>query len=95
MRQRVARPIKLADAARNFAKGYKKKSQENQSAVDEALRHLERDLYYPSLRARKITGGRDVWEARASDSVRLTFEFADENSVRLRNCCTHDIYRNP
>ncbi len=95
MRQLVARPIKLAETSSIFTSGYTSKSRERQKAVDKAVRLLQQDLYYPSLRARKMGGGAGIWEAHASDTVVMTFDFIDKDSVRLRVCCNHDIYRRP
>ena len=91
----MPRPVKIAESSSIFAKGYKKKSREHQGAVDEALRLMESDLTHRSLRARKVVGHKTVWEAHATLQVVLTFEFLDERSIRLRNCCRHDIYRRP
>ncbi len=54
---------------------------------------MEQDLNTRSLRTSKI-GGRDgVWEARASQSLRITFEIKN-GELWLRNNCTHDqVYR--
>lgn len=54
---------------------------------------MEQDLNAPSLRTSKL-GGRDgVWEARASQSLRITFEL-ENGQIWLRNNCTHDqVYR--
>ena len=91
--RRQARPVKIAGATRAFKKRFKKKSPEHQSAIEEALRVMEQDLNTRSLRSSKI-GGRDgVWEARASQSLRITFEIKN-GELWLRNNCTHDqVYR--
>ena len=54
---------------------------------------MEQDLNTPSLRTSKL-GGRDgIWEARASQSLRITFEI-EKGQIWLRNNCTHDqVYR--
>lgn len=91
----MPRPISVAASSRAFEKAYKKKSTEHQQAVDAALRQMAVDLNHPSLRARKVVGFPDVWEAHASRSVVMTFDFVDADSIRLRVCCNHDIYRNP
>lgn len=78
-----------------FKRGYKKKSPEDQASVLEALRQMVRDLEYPSLRAKPMTGKPGIWEAHATQAVVMTFNFVDQNTIRLRACCNHDIYRRP
>jgi hypothetical protein len=88
-------PVTVATVAKVFKTGYKRKSLENRTAVDRALERMAQDLSHPSLRARPMTGRPAVWEARANDAVRLTFDFVDPTTIRLRKCCTHEIYRRP
>jgi hypothetical protein len=83
-------PVRVEEAARNFKEGYKRKSPHDRQAVDAAIVQMAEDLSYPSLRVSKMSGKKDVWEARASQSVRLTFEFVSPGAIRLRSCCTHD-----
>jgi hypothetical protein len=57
--------------------------------VDTALGRLAADPRHPSLRVKKLQGSFDVWEARASDELRITFELIDRG-LRLRNVGHHD-----
>lgn len=91
----MPRPIKIAEASNIFDSGYARKSTEHRQAVDKALRLMAEDLHYNSLRTRRMSGHPGIWEAHASLQVVLTFDFVAANTVRLRACCTHDIYRNP
>jgi hypothetical protein len=91
----VPRPVDVAELAAAFTSGFNKKSEENRNAVRKALRLMAQDLGYPSLRTQKMGGRPNVWEARASQSVRITFDFVSGETIRLRTCCTHDIYRSP
>ena len=60
-----------------------------------ALARMQEDINHPSLRVRKIAGSDDIWEARASQSIRISFEH-DTDGLRLRTNCTHDqVFRNP
>ena len=53
------------------------------------------NIRHPSLRVKKIEGTMGVWEARASKSIRLSFEFRD-NTLILRNVGDHDeVLRGP
>lgn len=47
------------------------------------------DPRHPSLRVKKLQGVASVWEARASDELRITFELIDRG-LRLRNLGHHD-----
>lgn len=96
----MARPTKILEYPRTFKKGYKRKSTEDQGKVDQALKQMEKDLEYPSLKASPMVGTKGIWEARASDSVRITFEFSSQEAkpepILLRKCCTHQqAYRRP
>ena len=57
--------------------------------VRKALEHLAANLRHPGLRVRKMQGTERIWEARASDSIRITFE-TDEGRILLRNVGAHD-----
>ena len=87
--RRPARPTEIAGVARAFKKRFSKKSPEHKQAIEEALRLMVEDLNTPSLRVSKMGGRGDIWEARASQSLRITFEI-DQGKVWLRTNCTHD-----
>jgi len=56
---------------------------------------LVTNIRHPSLRVKKIEGTTGVWEARASKSIRLSFEFRDDTLI-LRNVGDHDeVLRGP
>lgn len=57
--------------------------------VRKALKHLAADLRHPGLRVKKMQGTERIWEARASDSIRITFEI-EEDRILLRNVGAHD-----
>lgn len=57
--------------------------------VDKALRLLATDPRHPGLRVKKVEGRKGIWEARASISLRLTFEMQGD-TIRLRNVGSHD-----
>lgn len=76
-----------------FKRDYKKLSSSSQKRVKKALFQMERDLKYPSLKVKKIKGTRDIWEARASDTIRITFNLSG-NTIILRTVGKHDILRN-
>jgi mRNA interferase RelE/StbE len=61
--------------------------------VGKALRLLAVDPRYPSLRVKRIQGTEGIWEARASASLRLTFEMHGAALI-LRTVGLHDVTLN-
>lgn len=60
-----------------------------------ALRLLAGSLRHPGLKVKKVQGTADIWEARVSHSLRLTFEI-HEDILILRNVGPHDtVLKNP
>lgn len=91
----MPRSVRIGSRAKAFKKGFKKKSPTDKETVRNALRQMVLDLEHPSLRAKPMTGHKSTWEAHASLSVVMTFDFVDPDTIRLRACCNHDIYRRP
>ncbi len=68
---------------------------EDARRVEKTLSLLADNPRQPGLRVKKMQGRLGVWEARASDSLRLTFEMHDD-MILLRNVGAHDeTLRNP
>ncbi len=80
--------MKIARTAR-FKRAYQKLNQRQRRAVEKTLSFLVNNIRHPSLRVKKIEGTMGIWEARASKSIRLSFEFRD-NTLILRNVGDHD-----
>lgn len=57
--------------------------------VEKALRQLADDPRYPGLRVKRVQGTEGIWEARASDSLRITFEMRGDLLI-LRTVGAHD-----
>lgn len=57
--------------------------------VIKQLRFLAQDLRYPSLRAKKLSGGQDRWEARIDYQYRFTFQI-EEEMIIIRKIGPHD-----
>ena len=86
--------MKIARTER-FKKAYQKLNQRQRRAVEKALSFLVSNIRHPSLRVKGVEGTTGVWEARASRSIRLSFEFRDDTLI-LRNVGAHDeVLRSP
>ena len=72
-----------------FGKAYAALDARDAERVRNALEHLATNLRHPGLRVKKMQGTERIWEARASDSIRITFEI-DEDCILLRNVGAHD-----
>lgn len=72
-----------------FRRAYRSLSPQDRKRVQKALRLMTGDLRYPGLRIKHIQGTAKIWEARASRSLRITFEVEGEDLI-LRNVGHHD-----
>ncbi|MBI2829782.1 MAG: hypothetical protein HYX81_01340 [Chloroflexi bacterium] len=72
-----------------FEEAYEKLTGTEKNSVRKALILLGNNPRHPSLRVKKMQGGRDIWEARCSKKLRMTFQMAGENAV-MRNVGEHD-----
>lgn len=78
-----------------FKRMYKKLNSEQQNAIKRALSIISDNINHPSLRVKRIQGGKGIWEASATMGLRITFEWKDD-IVTLRNCGEHDkTLKNP
>jgi mRNA-degrading endonuclease RelE of RelBE toxin-antitoxin system len=64
-----------------FHRDYKRLEQTEQRAIKRALERLRDDIDYPSLRVKKMSGREEVWEARASRDLRITFMFQEPETL--------------
>ena len=80
--------MKIARTAR-FKRAYRRLNQRQRRVVEKTLSFLVNNIRHPSLRVKKIEGTKGIWEARASKSIRLSFEFRDDTLI-LRNVGDHD-----
>lgn len=62
--------------------------------MNKALVKMEKDLRYPSLFVKKMKGTENIWEARVSDSLRITFSL-EGSEIYLRTTGHHDVLKNP
>lgn len=72
-----------------FKKAWKQLSEEEKALARKAIRNLAVDIRYPALRAKKIKGTEYIWEARASRSLRMTFQI-EGDTIILRSIGRHD-----
>ena len=80
--------MKITRTAR-FKKAWKELGEEEKNLACKALRNLATDLRYPALRVKKMQGVENIWEARVSRSIRMTFQIMSDTIV-LRNIGRHD-----
>lgn len=78
---------------RRFKKAYKALDKRQQRQVKKAIKLMDEDIGHPSLRVEKVEGARgedaDIWAARASRSIRITFERIGDR-IFLRNVGEHN-----
>ena len=77
-----------------FKRNYKKLTPQSQKRINQALLQMEIDLKYPSLEVKKLKGTDSIWEARASKSLRITFNLKG-NIIILRTIGEHKILDRP
>jgi mRNA-degrading endonuclease RelE of RelBE toxin-antitoxin system len=72
-----------------FKAAFRDLTPQNRERVEKALRLLANNPRHPSLRVKEIGGVRGIYEARASPSIRITFQF-EGATILLRNVGAHD-----
>jgi mRNA interferase RelE/StbE len=72
-----------------FERAYISLESSDAERAAKAIHLLAGDMRHPGLRVKKAQGTSDIWEARASHSLRLTFE-VHEDLLILRNVGPHD-----
>jgi hypothetical protein len=72
-----------------FRKTYQSLAADDQGRVQKAIGPMSGNLRYSSLRVKRIRGTGGIWEARASRSLRITFE-TEGDALIIRNVGCHD-----
>ena len=72
-----------------FDQAYEKLTTAEKRSVRKALTLLGVNPRHPGLRVKKMQGGKDIWEARVSKRLRVTFEMSGE-IIFMRNVGEHD-----
>ena len=80
--------MKIAQTAR-FKKAWEQLTKGEKTSAGKAITNLAVNIRYPALRVKKIKGTEDIWEARASYSLRITFQI-EGNTIILRNIGHHN-----
>ena len=77
-----------------FKRDYKKLTPQSKKRINHALLQMERDLKHPSLESKKLKGTNSIWEAKASKSLRITFNLKGKLII-LRTAGEHKILNRP
>jgi len=79
---------------KRFVKDYADLPDELKERTKKALQSLLKDPRYPSLQIKKMEGSQNIWELRASDSYRITFQISGDTYI-LRRIGTHKVFNKP
>ncbi len=80
--------MRIARTAR-FDKAWKQLDLKEKILARKAVAHMAENLRHPALNVKKLKGTDDIWEARASLSLRITFQIIGDTII-LRNIGRHD-----
>lgn len=72
-----------------FEQAYEKLTEDEKKSVQKSLELLGKNMRYPGLHVKKMEGRKNIWEARSSKRLRMTFEMTGETIV-IRNVGEHD-----
>lgn len=78
-----------------FEQAFERITKTDRQRVKKAFSLLGNDPRHTGLYAKKMEGVRNIWEARASLKLRITFTMSGE-TITLRNVGAHDkVLKNP
>ncbi len=72
-----------------FEQAYTKLTKAEKRSVRKGLALLGDNPRHPGLRVKKMEGSKNIWEARVSKRLRMTFGMSGE-SIVMRNVGAHD-----
>lgn len=75
-----------------FERDFRSLPKNVQARAEKSIRLLIANPQHPSLHTKKMRGTKDIWEARVSESYRITFQMLGE-SLLLRRIGTHDVLK--
>ena len=73
-----------------YKRARRKKTQDMRNSIDEYVKLLSENPRHPGLHTHRVHGRKGVCQAYIDDANRVTFQYR-ENSIILRNNCTHDM----
>ena len=79
----------ILERTSRFKRAAKRLTEQDRGRLATALLRYEENPSHPSLGVKRLQGTKDIWEGRASDSIRFTFEKI-EGGILLRNVGPHD-----
>lgn len=80
---------------KTFDKAFLKLPGHLQVKAEKAVKLLLRDFHHPSLHTKKMSGQKNIWEARVDYQYRVTFTI-DDDAIILRVVGNHDeVLKNP
>jgi mRNA interferase RelE/StbE len=83
------------ERTKRFKSAFQSLNPQDRKRVEKALRLMATNLRHPSLRVKKMEGTTDIFEARASKSIRITLQI-EQDTLLLRNVGAHDpTLKNP
>lgn len=82
-------PLRLEILPR-FKRARRRKTPNMQASIDECVKLLINNPRHPGLHTHRVRGRKGVWQAYIDQANRVTFQYG-ENSIILRNNCSHDI----
>lgn len=77
-----------------YARDYRKLPPKLKPRVNKTLLQMEQNLHHPGLHVKRMQGTADIWEARVTQSYRITFHM-EGNLVVLRTVGEHDVLKHP
>jgi mRNA interferase RelE/StbE len=76
----------------SFKRDFQRLPAEVQGRTEKTVRLLAENPRHPSLRAKKMKGLEDTWEASVSLTYRITYQTSSD-SLLLRRIGTHDVLK--
>ena len=79
----------ILERTSRFKRAAKRLTEQDRGRLATAVLRYEENPSHPSLGVKRLQGTKDIWEGRASDPIRFTFEKI-EGGILLRNVGPHD-----
>ena len=79
----------IVEYSSRFKRAYRKPAPADRDRINGAIERMVTGLSHPSLRVRRMQGTAELWEARASAALRITF-VRIAGGISLSNVGAHD-----